>query len=163
MDVTVTEKKEGTVGDLDTGRRPATIPGLGRALRSEEMVINMGPQHPSTHGVLRLELIVDGEIVVDVIPHIGYLHRCFEKHAEQMSNYQQVIPYVDRLDYVAAMSNEFGYVIAMEKLLKIKVPERVEYIRVIMAELTRVVSHFIAVGFLFNDLGAYFTPALYGL
>jgi len=81
-------------------------------LRSEEMVVNMGPQHPSTHGVLRLELVMDGEIVVDVIPHIGYLHRCFEKHAEQMANYQQVIPYADRLDYVAAMSNELGYVIA---------------------------------------------------
>ncbi len=139
---------------------PAAPPGFGRALKSEEMVVNMGPQHPSTHGVLRLELVVDGEIVVDVIPHIGYLHRCFEKHAENMTNYQQVIPYVDRMDYVAAMSNEFGYVVAMEKLLKIKVPDRVEYIRVIMAEFSRIVSHLIAIGTYGMDIGA-FTPFLY--
>jgi NADH-quinone oxidoreductase subunit D len=141
-------------------QRPGTIPGLGRPLREHEMVISMGPQHPSTHGVLRLELVVDGEIVVEVIPHIGYLHRCFEKHCEHMNNYQQVIPYADRMDYVAAMSNEFGYVVAMEKLLKIKVPERVEYIRVIMAEFSRIVSHLIAIGTYGLDIGA-FTPFLY--
>ena len=140
--------------------RPPTIPGFGRPLKSHEMVINMGPQHPSTHGVLRLELVVDGEIVVDVIPHIGYLHRCFEKHCEHMTNYQQVIPYADRMDYVAAMSNEFGYVVAMEKLLKIKISERVEYIRVIMAEFSRIVSHLIAIGTYGMDIGA-FTPFLY--
>ncbi len=160
MDVTVSVHKEGITADVDAGRKPVTIPGLGRALRAEEMVINMGPQHPSTHGVLRLELVVDGEIVVDVIPHIGYLHRCFEKHCEHMSNYQQVVPYVDRLDYVAAMSNEFGYAIAVEKLLKIQVPERVEYIRVIMAEFSRIVSHLIALGTYGLDMGA-FTPFLY--
>ena len=71
---------------------PVLTTSTGRAIRTEEMVLNMGPQHPSTHGVLRLELVVDGEIVVDVIPHIGYLHRCFEKHCEAMTNYQQVIP-----------------------------------------------------------------------
>jgi NADH-quinone oxidoreductase subunit D len=140
--------------------KPATIPGLGRQLKSQEMVINMGPQHPSTHGVLRLELVVDGEIVVDVIPHIGYLHRCFEKHCEHMTSYQQVVPYADRLDYVAAMSNEFGYVVAMEKMLKIQVPERVEYIRVIMAEFSRIVNHLIAIGTYGLDMGA-FTPFLY--
>ncbi len=132
----------------------------GRVLRTEEMVINMGPQHPSTHGVLRLELVVDGEIVVDVIPHIGYLHRCFEKHSESMMNYQQVIPYCDRLDYIASMNMDFGYVLAVEKLLGIKVPERVEYIRVIMAELQRIASHLIALGTYGLDLGA-FTPFLY--
>jgi NADH-quinone oxidoreductase subunit D len=152
MDVTVT--------DVDAGRRPVTIPGLGRSLRAEEMVINMGPQHPSTHGVLRLELVVDGEIVVEIIPHIGYLHRCFEKHCEHMASYQQVVPYVDRMDYVAAMSNELGYVIAVEKMLKIRVPERVEYIRVIMAEFSRIVSHLIAIGTYGMDIGA-FTPFLY--
>ncbi len=141
-------------------RRPETVPGLGRILRSNEMIINMGPQHPSTHGVLRLELIVDGEIVIDVIPHIGYLHRCFEKHCERMANYQQVIPYADRMDYVAAMSNEFGFVVAGEKLLGIKVPEKVEYIRVIMAEMSRIVSHLIAIGTYGMDIGA-FTPFLY--
>ncbi|HXG00360.1 MAG TPA: NADH-quinone oxidoreductase subunit D, partial [Bacteroidota bacterium] len=124
------------------------------------MVLNMGPQHPSTHGVLRLELIVDGEIIVDAIPHIGYLHRCFEKHAEHMVNYQQVIPYCDRMDYVAAMNAEFGYVVACEKLLNIKVPERVEYIRVIMAEFQRIASHLIAIGTYGLDIGA-FTPFLF--
>jgi NADH-quinone oxidoreductase subunit D len=132
----------------------------GRQVRSEEMVLNMGPQHPSTHGVLRLELVVEGEIVVDVIPHIGYLHRCFEKHAESMNNYQQVIPYVDRMDYCASMNMDFGYVVAMEKLLGIQVPERVEYIRVIMAELQRIASHLIAAGTYGLDIGA-FTPFLY--
>jgi NADH-quinone oxidoreductase subunit D len=149
-----------TTALTETADRPLTIPGLGRPLRTHEMVINMGPQHPSTHGVLRLELVVDGEIVVDVIPHLGYLHRCFEKHCEHMTNYQQVVPYADRMDYVAAMSMEFGYVVAAEKLLKIKVPERVEVIRVIMAEFSRIVSHLIAIGTYGMDIGA-FTPFLY--
>ncbi|HEX9614615.1 MAG TPA: NADH-quinone oxidoreductase subunit D [Bacteroidota bacterium] len=124
------------------------------------MIINMGPQHPSTHGVLRLELVVDGEIIVDVIPHIGYLHRCFEKHAEHMTNYQQVIPYVDRMDYLASMNNDWAYVLAVEKLLKIEVPERVQYIRLIMAELQRIASHLVAVGTYAIDMGA-FTPFLW--
>lgn len=128
-------------------------------LKTEEMVINMGPQHPSTHGVLRLELVLNGEIVVDVIPHIGYLHRCFEKHCEAMT-YPQVVPYTDRMDYLNSMNNELGYVIAVEKLLGIQVPERVEYIRVIMAELQRIASHLVAVGTYGNDIGA-FTPFLY--
>jgi len=132
----------------------------GKTLRTDEMIINMGPQHPSTHGVLRLEIVVDGEIIVDVIPHIGYLHRCFEKHAEHMTNYQQVIPYADRMDYVAAMNMEQGYAVAMERMLKIEVPERVEYIRVIMAELQRIASHLVAVGTFGIDAGA-FTPFLY--
>jgi len=144
----------------ETMTSPAGVPGFGRALKTEEMVLNMGPQHPSTHGVLRLEVVVDGEIVVDVVPHIGYLHRCFEKHCEHMTNYQQVIPYADRMDYVAAMSNELGYVVAAERMLKIKVPERVEYIRVIMAEFSRIVSHLIAIGTYGMDIGA-FTPFLY--
>ena len=128
-------------------------------LHTEEMVLNMGPQHPSTHGVLRVELVVDGEVVVDAIPHIGYLHRCFEKHAEAM-NYQQVVPYCDRMDYVASMNNDHAYVLAVEKLLNIQVPERVEYIRVIMAELQRIVSHLVAIGTYGLDIGA-FTPFLY--
>lgn len=132
----------------------------GKSLRTEEMVVNMGPQHPSTHGVLRLEVVLDGEIVVDVIPHIGYLHRCFEKHCEHMTSYQQVIPYVDRMDYVAAMTNEHAFVVAAEKLLKIEVPERVHYIRIIMAELQRIASHLIAIGTFGIDMGA-FTPFLY--
>ena len=132
----------------------------GKTLHTDEMIINMGPQHPSTHGVLRLEIVVDGEIIVDVIPHIGYLHRCFEKHAEHMTNYQQVLPYADRMDYVAAMNMEHGFALAVERMMKIEVPERVEYIRVIMAELQRIASHLIAVGTFGIDAGA-FTPFLY--
>ena len=119
----------------------------------------MGPQHPSTHGVLRLELKLEGEIITKVIPHIGYLHRCFEKHAEAMT-YPQVIPYTDRMDYLASMYNEFGYAIAVEKLLGIQVPERVEYIRVIMGELQRIASHLVALGTYGADIGAV-TPFLF--
>jgi NADH-quinone oxidoreductase subunit D len=125
-----------------------------------EMVINMGPQHPSTHGVLRLELVLDGEIIKKVTPNIGYLHRCFEKYAEQMDDYSKVIPYTDRMDYVSAINQEHGYVLAMERLLEIDVPERVEYIRVIMAELQRIASHLLGIGAFGLDLGA-FTPFLY--
>ncbi len=128
-------------------------------LRTDELVLNMGPQHPSTHGVLRLELVLDGEIVVKVIPHLGYLHRCFEKHAEAMT-YPQVIPYTDRMDYLASMNNNHGYVLGVERMLGIEVPERVEYIRVIMAELQRIASHLVAIGTYGLDIGA-FTPFLY--
>lgn len=121
--------------------------------------MNMGPQHPSTHGVLRLELELDGEVINSVTPHIGYLHRCFEKHCEAMT-YPQIIPYVDRMDYLAAMYNEFGFALAVERLMDIKVPERVEYIRVIMGELQRIASHLVAVGTYGLDIGA-FTPFLY--
>jgi len=127
---------------------------------TREMVINMGPQHPSTHGVLRLEVVLDGEVVKEIKPHIGYLHRCFEKYCESMDDYAKVVPYVDRMDYVSAMSQELGYAIAVEKLLDIEVPERVEYIRVILAELQRIASHLLAIGTFGLDLGA-FTPFLY--
>lgn len=129
------------------------------ALKTETMVLNMGPQHPSTHGVLRLELELEGELIKKVIPHIGYLHRCFEKHAEAMQ-YNQVIPYTDRMDYLASMYNNFGYVIAVEKLMGIEVPERVQYIRLIMGELQRIASHLVALGTYGLDIGA-FTPFLY--
>lgn len=136
---------------------PVTV---GNGLKTQEMVINMGPQHPSTHGVLRVELVLDGEIVTKAVPHIGYLHRCFEKHSEAMNDYSKVIPYVDRMDYVAAMSNELGYAIAMERLMDIQINDRVEYIRVIMAELQRIASHLLALGTFGLDIGA-FTPFLY--
>ncbi len=122
-------------------------------LKSDEMILNMGPQHPSTHGVLRLVLRTDGEVVNEVKPVIGYLHRCMEKHSENVT-YATVVPYVDRLDYIAAMNNELGYALTVEKLAGIEVPERVEYIRVIMAELNRIASHLIAVGAYGLDLGA---------
>jgi NADH-quinone oxidoreductase subunit D len=127
-------------------------------LRREEMIVNVGPQHPSTHGVLRLEVLMDGEIVKEVVPHIGYLHRCFEKHAENLP-YNQIIPFVDRLDYVAAMNCEHVYAMGVEKMLGIteQIPKRVEYVRVLMAELNRIASHFIAIGTYGMDIGA-FTP-----
>lgn len=128
-------------------------------VHSERMRLNVGPQHPSTHGVLRLEVELEGEIVTEVIPHIGYLHRCFEKHAENMT-YPQVIPYIDRMDYIAAMNNELPYVMGMEKLLDIKVPEKIEYIRVICAELNRIANHQLAVATFGLDSGA-FTPFLF--
>jgi len=127
-------------------------------LRTEEMIINIGPQHPSTHGVLRLEVLSDGEVVKDVVPHIGYLHRCFEKHAENLP-YNQIIPFVDRLDYVAAMNCEHAYTMGVEKMLGLtgKLPKRVEYSRVLVAELNRIASHLVAIGTYGLDLGA-FTP-----
>jgi NADH-quinone oxidoreductase subunit D len=130
-------------------------------LKSEEMLISIGPQQPSTHGVLRLEVISDGEWVVDVVPHLGYLHRCFEKHAEALP-YNQIIPYVDRLDYMAAMNSEHAYVMGVEKMMGLtgKLPKRIEYIRVLVAELNRLASHFVAVGTYGLDIGAY-TPFLW--
>ncbi len=130
-------------------------------LKSEEMLINIGPQHPSTHGVLRLEVLSDGEVVKDVIPHMGYLHRCFEKHTESVP-FNQAIPYVDRLDYLAAMNSEHAWAMGIEKMLGIEndIPKRVEYIRVLVAELNRIASHFIAIGTYGLDIGAT-TPFLW--
>ena len=129
------------------------------AYAGEEMILNMGPQHPSTHGVLRLELETDGEIVRRVIPHIGYLHRCFEKHAENV-DYPGVIPYTDRMDYVASMNNSLGYALAVEKLMKLEVNARVQTLRVIMAELNRIASHLLSIGTYAMDIGS-FTPFLH--
>ena len=129
------------------------------AYAGEEMVLNMGPQHPSTHGVLRLELETDGEIVRNVIPHIGYLHRCFEKHAEKV-DYPGVIPFCDRMDYIASMNNSLGYALAVEKLMDLEVNERVKTLRVLMAELNRIASHLLSVGTYAMDIGS-FTPFLH--
>jgi NADH-quinone oxidoreductase subunit D len=126
---------------------------------TDEMILNMGPQHPSTHGVLRIELRTDGEVVRAARPHIGYLHRCFEKHSENV-DYPGVIPYTDRMDYVASMGNSLGYALAVEKLLAIEVSPYVAAIRVVMAELQRIASHCIAVGTYGMDIGA-FTPFLH--
>ena len=129
---------------------------------TEKLVVNLGPQHPSTHGVFRMVATLDGETVVDLEPVMGYLHRNHEKIGEK-NTFAMNMPYTDRLDYFCSMSNNFGYALAVEKLLgeKYQPPERAQYIRVIMAELTRVLNHFMAIGFFLNDLGAYFTPALY--
>ena len=129
-------------------------------LQTETITVNVGPQHPSTHGVLRVVVVLDGETVVDLMPVLGYLHRNHEKIGERCT-FPQIIPYTDRLDYICSMSNGLGYVLAVEKLIGIQPPERAEYIRVIMAELTRIVNHLMAIGFLWNDVGAYFTPVIY--
>jgi NADH-quinone oxidoreductase subunit D len=128
-------------------------------LKTDEMLVNMGPQHPSTHGVLRVVVRTDGEIVRNAIPHIGYLHRCKEKCAEALT-YPQFIPYTDRMDYVAAMSNNFAFCWAVEKLGGYETTERAEHIRVIVNELQRIASHLVAFGTYGLDLGA-FTPFLY--
>ena len=117
------------------------------------MNINIGPQHPATHGVLRVELELDGETIVKVTPHIGYLHTGIEKTAESKL-YYKVIPTTDRMDYLAPMSNNLGYCLAIEKLLNIEVPEKVKYARVLLTELTRVMSHLVWLGTHALDLGA---------
>jgi NADH-quinone oxidoreductase subunit D len=128
-------------------------------VQSEEMLVNMGPQHPSTHGVLRIVLRTDGEMVLEAVPHIGYLHRCKEKIAENLAYYQYV-GYTDRLDYLAAMNNNHAWAMAVEKLADIEVPLRAEYIRVLASELNRIASHLVSFGCYGMDLGA-FTPFLY--
>jgi NADH-quinone oxidoreductase subunit D len=129
------------------------------AYEGDEMILNMGPQHPSTHGVLRLELQTDGEVVQKITPHIGYLHRCFEKHAENV-DYPGVIPYTDRMDYIASMNNSLGYALAVEKLMGIEVNDRVKTLRIIVAELNRIASHLLSVGTYAMDIGAYLHSAL---
>ena len=132
---------------------------VGQTLRTEELVVNMGPQHPSTHGVLRVVIKTDGEVVTALQPHIGNLHRCAEKIGESVPYYQWV-PYVDRMDYLAAINNEHGVCIAIERLSGIVVPERAEYIRIVLAEVQRIVSHVMAVGVYGLDVGA-ITPFLH--
>lgn len=128
-------------------------------VQTEEMLVNMGPQHPSTHGVLRLVLRTDGEMVLEAVPHIGYLHRCAEKIGENLA-YFQYVPYTDRMDYLAGMNNNVGWSLAVEKLAKLELPKRAQYIRVIMCELNRIASHLVSMGTYGLDMGA-FTPFLY--
>lgn len=131
-------------------------------LDTDLIIVNMGPQHPSTHGVFRIAVALEGETVVGLKPVMGYLHRNHEKIGER-NTFLQIMPYTDRLDYLCSMSNNFGYALAVEKLMGIKPPLRAEYLRVIMAELTRVTNHIFAIGMFLNDLGAYFTPSLYAI
>jgi NADH-quinone oxidoreductase subunit D len=128
-------------------------------LHTEEFLVNMGPQHPSTHGVCRLVLTLDGEVIKDVKPVIGYLHRAMEKIAENRT-YPQFTPYTDRLDYVSSMNNNYAYILALERLANIIVPERAEYIRVTMLEFNRIASHLLWLGTFSLDIGA-ITPFLY--
>ncbi len=130
------------------------------AEQSELMEISMGPQHPSTHGVFRMDVRLDGERVVRLKPVFGYLHRNHEKIAEAAS-YLAAIPYTDRLDYLCSMTNNWGYALAVETLAGITVPERAEYIRVIVSELTRLQNHAGMAGFLLQDMGASGTPLMY--
>lgn len=122
-------------------------------MKTQTYSLNLGPQHPSTHGVFRIVLELDGEFVVKATPVPGYLHRGIEKLAEART-YTQVIPYTERMDYLAGMLMNWGYVISVEKLMDLEVPERAEYIRVIVGELTRIASHMMAVGSFAGDLGA---------
>lgn len=130
------------------------------SIRTEPMTVNIGPQHPSTHGVLRLRVTFDGEVILDVEPVFGYLHRGSEKLAEER-NYVQILTLTDRLDYVSSMTNNQAYCLAVEKLLGVEVPERGQYLRVMAAELQRMASHLVATGFLLQDLGALATPLMY--
>ncbi len=128
-------------------------------VRTDEMLVNMGPQHPSTHGVLRLVLRTDGEVISDVAPHLGYLHRCAEKIGENVTPIQ-FIPYTDRMDYLAGMNMNLGYSLAIEKLASLKVPEKAKIIRVLICELNRIASHLVGMGAYGLDLGS-FSPFLY--
>jgi NADH-quinone oxidoreductase subunit C/D len=129
-------------------------------METDQIVVNLGPQHPSTHGVFRMVVQLDGETITSLKPVMGYLHRNHEQIGER-NTFLQNMPFTDRLDYFSSMSNNFGYALAVEKLMNVTPPERAEYLRVMMAELTRISNHVAAIGFLLNDLGAYFTPILY--
>ena len=131
-------------------------------INTEPFMVNIGPAHPSTHGVFRMRATMDGEVIVAMEPVFGYLHRGVEKLAEERT-FTQVIPLTDRLDYLSSMNNNLAYCLAVEKLAGVAVPERAEYIRVIMAELQRIASHLIAVGSFLQDCGAFMTPFVYML
>ena len=151
MGETVFESKPDVLIDYDR-REQGDLP-------TEEMLVNMGPQHPSTHGVLRIVLRTDGEMVLEAIPHIGYLHRCAEKIGENLQPYQY-IPYTDRMDYLAGMNNNQAFAIAVERLAGVEAPPRAKCLRVIFSELNRIASHLVSLGTYGLDMGA-FTPFLY--
>ena len=136
-------------------KEPDSVPGI----KTDKVTVNIGPQHPSTHGVFRMVVTLDGETILGCKPVMGYLHRNHEKIGER-NTFIQNIPYTDRLDYLSSMCNNHAYVITMEKLLGNQVAERAEWIRILMAELTRICNHFWALGFLMNDIGALQTPML---
>ena len=155
--------------DPDSWEDPVTYVPVSQApgheegeLQTDSLVINLGPHHPSTHGVFRMLTRVEGETILALEPEMGYLHRNHEKIGER-NTWLMNMPFTDRLDYLNSMSNNFAYALAVEKLLDIEVPERANYIRVIMAEFTRVLNHLWSIGFILNDLGALQTPALYAI
>ena len=138
-------------------RAPA---GITYELEGELLEVSFGPQHPSTHGIFRMNIALDGETVVKLKPVMGYLHRNHEKIAEHVT-YLGVIPYTDRLDYFCSMTNNWAYALSVEKLAGVEVPERAEYLRVILAELTRLQNHASLIGFMLSDMGAWGTPLIY--
>lgn len=159
-----------SISDLSTTSSPfaapfgspggPTVRAVNDPMHGDLLEVSMGPQHPSTHGVFRMVVTLDGEMIVKLKPVFGYLHRNHEKLGEN-ATYLGSMPYTDRLDYLCSMTNNWAYALAVEKLAGQPVPERAEYLRVIMGELTRLVNHICLVGFLFNDLGTSFTPLLY--
>ncbi len=148
-------KVEETV--LESWNRPPVIEPSGEG---ELLELSMGPHHPSTHGVFRMDVVLDGETVIKLKPVFGYLHRNHEKIAEGVS-YLAMMPYTDRLDYICPLTNNWSYAIAVEKLAGIEVPERAEYVRVILGELTRFQNHASSIGFLIQEMGASGTPLMY--
>lgn len=157
--------------DPDSWKEPVTYVPVSQAphhnaeegtLDTESIVVNLGPHHPSTHGVFRMLTRIEGETILALEPEMGYLHRNHEKIGER-NTWLMNMPFTDRLDYINSMSNNLAYALAVEKLTGIEVPERANYIRIIMAEMTRVVNHLWSIGFILNDLGALQTPALYAI
>ena len=148
---------------IEKPESPPGSPAAGQTAQvdvtTEEMLVNMGPQHPSTHGVLRVVLRTDGEMVLEAVPHIGYLHRCAEKIGENVA-YYQFIPYTDRMDYLAGMNENWAFCRAVEELAGMELPRRAEFIRIIICELNRIASHLVSFGTYGLDIGA-FTPFLY--
>lgn len=157
--MTVENPAPGTALSDDTRTLPSGEKEFMLDVRTQDLEVNMGPQHPATHGVMRILLRADGELVTGAQPHLGYLHRCAEKIGENVE-WLQYLPYTDRYDYLAAMNNNLGYSMAVEALLGIEIPRRADMIRTICAELNRIGSHLIAFGTYGIDLGA-FTPFLY--
>ncbi len=135
-------------------------PAMTSRIEGDILEVSMGPQHPSTHGVFRMNVALDGEVVVKLKPVFGYLHRNHEKIAET-TTYLDSMPYTDRLDYFCSMTNNWAYALSVEKLAGVDVPERAEYLRVILAELTRLQNHASLLGFLLSDTGAWGTPLMY--
>ncbi len=142
---------------------PRSLPGGEKEfmmdVRTGDLEVNMGPQHPATHGVMQVKIRTDGEMVVAAQPHLGFLHRCAEKIGENVE-WLQYLPYTDRYDYLAAMNNNLGYSMAVEALLEVEIPRRAQLLRMICVELNRIASHLVAFGTYGLDLGA-FTPFLY--
>lgn len=156
-------EREPVAVDLPLGTGGPTyevVPKPGGESETDLLEVAMGPHHPSTHGVFRMDVVLDGERVVKLKPVFGYLHRNHEKIAEG-TTYLSSMPYTDRLDYFCSMTNNWGYALTVEKLAGLRVPERAEYLRVILAELTRLQNHACLVGFLVQDMGASGTPLMY--